>query len=98
MPFHNALVQIISTCPKIGSLCIKMNTLQAPHPSVTKIHTMVKHWYYKVELKFTHFLRISVILLGRLQAISVLCMTNVQVANKIKIPFCQYFLWTWRYL
>lgn len=98
MPFHKALVQIISTCQKIGSLCIKMNALQVPHPLLTKILTILKHWYYKVELKFTHFLRISVILLGRFQAISDLCIANMKVANKIKILFCQYFLWTWRYL
>lgn len=75
-----------------------MNTLQVPHPLSTEILTVLKNWYYKVEIKFTHFLRLSVILVGMFQAISDLFIASVEVANKIKILFCQYFLWSWRYL
>lgn len=69
-----------------------MNSLQVPHPLSTKLHPMLNYWYYRMELKFTHFLRISVILLGRFQAISDLCIANVKAANKIKTLFCQFSL------
>lgn len=87
---ENALPQGICICLNVGSLCIKVNTLQVPQPSSMSVIC----WSSGATRIHTSYMN----LLGVFQAIYDFCVASMKVTNKIKPLFHQHFPWTGRYL